>query len=393
MTDSDTTIENLVPMIRDILDGKDLCTMTLKIVRETILGKLDTPPVDLSKFKSNVKTALTTVLAECDADTSNPADKPDPKVKDEPKHSTADIQPSENIDAPAAKATAETVPAKAAETEKEGKSIKARNGGDSPKELSGKESSSVQQKKRKSTGEDDSEQVKRARIEKADKTGKDSSKTAKKKNNLKDEDDDEGDDDNDDNDDNDDTFKYDEELISGDDEGRKSNNKEKKVKRQGSKGKRERVSTSSTGKNKQYEKLNGVIRALGLRMPVSRLKGKSPDERCEAVRVFLKSKGVDDPVPTALTRKELQVHKRRLEREKDMIDIDVRYVLALDIDGHLSMDCASYLYANNVSLTFTDFSMLYLATLSKKTMEDVGRAAKRHQLPYRWNRKMIFLRT
>lgn len=338
MTDSDTTVENLVPMIRDILDGKDLCTMTLKIVREAILGKLDTLPVDLPKFKSNVKTALTTVLAECEADTSNPADKPnpkvrdEPKVKDEPKQSSADLRPSENIqiDAPATKPTAKTSAAKAAATEKEGKSVNAKNVGDSPKEQNGKENSPVQQKKRKSTGEDDSEHVKRARIEKADKTGKDSSKTANKKK-LQDEDDDEVDDDNDDNDD---TFKYDEELISGDEEERKSK-KEKKVKRQGSKAKRERVPPSSTGKNKQYEKLNRVLRALGLRMPASRLKGKSPDERCEAVREFLKSKGVDDPVPTALTRKELQVHKRRLEREKDMIDIDVRYVLGFDFDGHI----------------------------------------------------------
>lgn len=361
MMDSDTTIENLIPMIRDILDGKDLSTMTPKIVREAVLAKLDTPPVNHPKFKSNVKTALTAVLAECARDDSNPAEKSNPEVKDEPNARSAVLRPSEKIQivVAAAKPTTETTPAapvKEAETEKESKSIKGKNDDDSPKELNSKDSKSVQQKKRKSTGEDDFEDVKRARMEKPGKTGKDSSKTVEKKK-MKDKDDDEGDD-NDDNDDNNDTFKYDDELISGDEEEKKSK-KVKKVKRQGSKAKRERVSTSSGVKNTQYEKLNAVVRAVGLRMPASRLKGKSPDQRCEAVREFLKSKGVDEPFPTSLTRKELQVHKKRLEREKDMIDIDVRYVPGLHFDGRLSADCATCLYANHVSLTISDFCMSF----------------------------------
>lgn len=77
---------------------------------------------------------------------------------------------------------------------------------------------------------------------------------------------------------------------------------------------------------KHLEKLRSVCKQLGCMAPPSRMRGKTVPEKCAAVVEYLLQKGVDVPNPTLLTRKEITVHRARLEQEKELAGLDTRCV-------------------------------------------------------------------
>lgn len=77
---------------------------------------------------------------------------------------------------------------------------------------------------------------------------------------------------------------------------------------------------------KHLEKLRSVCKQLGCMAPPSRMRGKTVPEKCAAVVEYLLQKGVDVPNPTLLTRKEIAVHRARLEQEKELAGLDTRCV-------------------------------------------------------------------
>lgn len=77
---------------------------------------------------------------------------------------------------------------------------------------------------------------------------------------------------------------------------------------------------------KHLEKLRSVCKQVGCTAPPSLTRGKTVPEKCAAVVDYLRQKGVDAPNPTLLTRKEIAVHRARLEQEKELAGLDTRCV-------------------------------------------------------------------
>lgn len=346
MTESQIPEAPLVSMIREILEGKDLNLMTLKIVRETVMNRLEKRPAHMPSFRQSVKTALNFVLDEAQALEKAPMES---EEKDPKKNGPSD---SVQINHEAKKEPVSDVK-KESKLQKGNKKKKAVNvsegdefdfgvsndedeaNGDADKEEA-KPKKKIMQSKRKSPDHDaDSVKRKRKRV-RIEKTLSD----------------DEIDEDNDD--------KFDDESNEEEIERPKKviprRRKDAATKRR-SGGKRERSSSSKTATgsgNKEYDKLNAVLRGVGLRLPPIKLRIKCLDERCEAIIDYLKSKGIDHPVPTSMSQLELDKHRLRLEHEKDMIDIDVRYVLVF----FLIFFTHVFLVANNLS--FLSVSRYYI---------------------------------
>lgn len=87
--------------------------------------------------------------------------------------------------------------------------------------------------------------------------------------------------------------------------------------------KRSRPNTSA---ERRLEKLRSICRQLGSMTPPARMRGKSVPDKCTAVLEYLRQKGIEDPDPTSLTRKEVAVHRARLEQEKELAGLDTRFV-------------------------------------------------------------------
>lgn len=90
--------------------------------------------------------------------------------------------------------------------------------------------------------------------------------------------------------------------------------------------KRKRSSSSGLKTENHLEKLRSICKQLGCPVPPMRLRNKSVSEKCAAVLEYLYGKGVHVPNPTLLTRKEIQKHRSRLEREKELAGLDTRFV-------------------------------------------------------------------
>lgn len=339
----------LISLVRDILDGEDFKNITPKIVRERVLKTLKNPNVDLNLLKASVKSALDIVLVEYNQDT-------DPSVPNKGEQTTKDLNDEEkSVDVqqagekPSLKAAKidpgsddvlvkpesalvgknlETVPSDAgkgvvdtvAATKAENESPSGTDHGNKllkrvdPVDETGDKDDDRKSEEpvKKSRGSDSDEPIsglptkKRVRSKVSNDAHKGELKIQEKVHNSS-----SGGD-----------FESDGSEEAKPTRRRKASESEK-VKKPPRK--RSRQSIKSTGES-ELEKLFSVLRAIGLRMPASKLKGKSVDGKYIAILEHLKSKGVTEASPTKLTKRELDRHRRRLEREKDMADIDVRWV-------------------------------------------------------------------
>lgn len=365
----------MVAMVRDILDGEDLSKMTLKIVREKVLKKLDNPDIDMKALRTSIRSALSVVLEDSKAriqaakvplkdeqeterkqpstinngNTKTEDGKFEKPVVHQGKGTNSEIK--ENSDKTAFTSAnkgedeglktgdkvdehSEKVVDRQPASRQSEKIVEDGSGdagginndrndkdnnpdfvpdaiadvNDEILDVETKKAKPISEKRKsleKAIGPDENLVKKRARLAKS--TGEDGGIARMK---VKDED------------------------LSSDQFDSDSNSEPKTGKRR-SKGSAEKSSkrtqkqslaSSGSSTSQELEKLNAVLRAIGLRMPAMKLKGKSTDSKCVAILEYLKSKGVTESKPTNLTKKELDLHRRRLEREKDMVDIDVRFV-------------------------------------------------------------------
>lgn len=90
--------------------------------------------------------------------------------------------------------------------------------------------------------------------------------------------------------------------------------------------KRKRSNSSGLKTEKHLEKLRSVCRQLGCPAPPMRLRNKSVLEKCAAILEHLEDKGVQVANPASLTAREIQRHRARLERDKELAGLDTRFV-------------------------------------------------------------------
>lgn len=77
---------------------------------------------------------------------------------------------------------------------------------------------------------------------------------------------------------------------------------------------------------RRLRKLINLCRKLGCTAPPSKLRGKGDEEKYNNVLSHLHSRGVDDPDPLRMTPNEIEKHRKRIARDKEMEGLDVRYV-------------------------------------------------------------------
>lgn len=291
MADSDFSHVKLVPIVRGILEGEDLGKMTPKIVRERLLRTLGNPVInDATAFKGYVRSALSEVLA-----TSSDQAK---KASSQPKAVSESVS--------------DTVPDKPATVSKTEPSEGVKSSEDVHTKPSAKKQKSAVQDAdtaAKNIPADKHDAAKPAKALPMKRARPSSSKSEPKKVEAEDG--------------GSDGAMSSDVMSSGDDERVAEPAKRKRrqrVEKNTGKG------TKTSADDKKLEKLNGALRALGLRMPVRQLMRKTSAQKCDAILQFLQTKDIDTD-PTLLSRRELAKHRKRLETEKELLGIDTKYVI------------------------------------------------------------------
>lgn len=287
MTESEFSHDKLVPLVREILEGEDLATMTPKIVRERLLKSLGNPVIsDNVAFKGFVKSALQEILStrnqKEDCSEVGPGQIEQPEQPEKPEQTGKVPISASKETAPEA---AKKIPISISGETKLGDTKKVM-----AKEETGKTDTTLPMKRARPPYSSESNQ-------KANGT-----------------DEDEKDDSNSD------------AMMSSDDErGRKQ---VKRKRRRGSDKTTAKSAKSSLPEDKTLDRLNAALRELGLRMPTRQLQGKTPSQKCKIILEFLRTKNIHSD-PTLLSKRELAKHRKRIETEKELLDIDTRYVMDL----------------------------------------------------------------
>lgn len=340
MADPGIPQEEMISMVREILDGEDLSKITLKIVRERVLQSMGDrrDKVDMAIFKPSVKSALSTVLESPDFNTARATPTTNPQADKDGKKPTASNKSAKDEDGkenvtksvkshpPVRKAA--RIKRKVVDSDDDG-SVSDYSGnadGDDEYEASDNSDAGASSKKKGKNADDDfvdedgedlatnsRPKVKKRRISGDNIINK--NKAAKKRSRVspvqktdKKETD------------HDDVSK--DSADESDSDGEQEKSTEGASRKPASRTKRPSKQSSSS----RLDKLKAVYRDLGLRAPFMKLGGKTDEQKFDYLTEFLSTKGVKSNDPLTLSKHDLRKHRERLEREKDMVGIDVGFV-------------------------------------------------------------------
>lgn len=276
MTESEFSHDKLVPLVREILEGEDLATITQKIVRERLLKSLGNPVIsDTAAFKGFVKSALQEILSTRNQ-TEGCSEVGSEQVEQHDQSSKVPISTPKET---GSKATKKGQISSPGETESEA----TKKG--TAKEETDKTDTTLPMKRARPSHSSESNQ----KVNGTDEDEKDDSNS--------------------------------DAVISSDDERARKQVKQKR--RRGSDKTTSKSAKPSSSEDKSLDRLNAALRELGLRMPTRQLQGKTPSQKCKIILEFLRAKNVHTD-PTLLSKRELAKHRKRIETEKELLDIDTR---------------------------------------------------------------------
>lgn len=305
-TQDDLSTAKLIPLVRNIIDGQDLSKITPKVVRERLVEVLGNPQIsDFTAFKASVKSALADVLGNSNQPTSV-----DHGVSPEPRPTVIPTNSTENLE------TGETP---------EGQSIDkgvppARKEDPSSIKPSASTPVNIPNNNNLENCRPDNEQNDPNSFKKRSRVPVPSPPKHSDGNEYSESDD----------------------MMASDMDSGNESPVMKQIKRHpkqtvessSSKTSKNRLQSKQTQGDLKLNKLNAVLRELGLRMPTRKLQGKNASQKCDAVMEYLHSKNITGD-PTLLSKRDLSRHRNRLEREKDLLGIDTRYGLS-DFSCHFA---------------------------------------------------------
>lgn len=87
--------------------------------------------------------------------------------------------------------------------------------------------------------------------------------------------------------------------------------------------------TSVLTSERDLGRLKDIIKQLGLKVPPAKVRRTiSVAEKCAGLVEYLAEKGIDISNPTHLNKKEISMHRKRLENEKELAGLDERNIIS-----------------------------------------------------------------
>lgn len=291
--------EDLVSLLKNLLTGKDLSIMTPKVVRQMVIKELGEKVGDDPKaLKIAIRSALNVVLSDHADEIEQ---KPDTEMP--AKAHTPDTTVAGNNDS-------------CPEKEEEADEVK-------PKEMA---SDAKPKGKVDDVSAENTVDIKRKRRQR-------SQKPAKKVEDSDMSDDDDADDEKEDADD--DSYHGGEESEEDKPKRRASIKPSRPAPKKANLEEQDKpkrkvsgvaIKSASMRTEKYLGKLRSLAKQLGIPVPPSRYRGTTTEEKSSNILAFFVSKGFKMEDPTRMTRDEIAGHRKRLEQEKELDGLDVRYV-------------------------------------------------------------------